>query len=77
MMKAFDHLTEFVWSLDELEHYNENELLTLAYKIAKLDKEIGKLCDALPGIATNQYSKKCLNFLKKGIDFIENFAIIG
>ena len=33
MMKAFDHLTEFVWSLDELEHYNENELLTLAYKI--------------------------------------------
>ena len=36
------------------------EVLTLAYKIAKLDKEIGKLCDALPGIATNQYSKKCL-----------------
>jgi len=37
-----------------------SEVLTLAFRIAKLDKEIGKLCDALPGIATNQYSKKCL-----------------
>ena len=25
-----------------------------------MDKEIGKLCDALPGVATNQYPKKCL-----------------
>ena len=33
MMKAFEHLTEFVWSLDDLEHYNESELLTLANKI--------------------------------------------
>ena len=38
MMKAFDHLTEFVWSLDELEHYNENELLTLAHKIFGVDR---------------------------------------
>ena len=29
------------------------EVFSLAYKIAKLDKEIGKLCDALPGVATN------------------------
>ena len=36
------------------------EVFSLAYKIAKLDKEIGKLCDALPGVATNQYPKKCL-----------------
>lgn len=33
MMRAFEHLTEFVWSLDDLEHYNESELLTLANKI--------------------------------------------
>ena len=37
-----------------------SEVLYIAYKIAKLDKEIGKLCDTLPGIATSQYSKKCL-----------------
>ena len=36
------------------------EVMTLAYKIAKLDKEIGNLCDDLPGVAINQYSKKCL-----------------
>lgn len=36
------------------------EVMTLAYKIAKLDKEIGKLCDSLPGVAIDQYSKKCL-----------------
>lgn len=36
------------------------EVMTLAYKIAKLDKEIGKLCDALPGVAIDQYLKKCL-----------------
>ena len=36
------------------------EVMTLAYKIAKTDKEIGKLCDALPGVAIDQYSKKCL-----------------
>ena len=33
MMRAFEYLTEFVWSLDDLEHYNESELLTLANKI--------------------------------------------
>ena len=33
MIRAFENLTEFVWSLDDLEHYNENELLTLAYDI--------------------------------------------
>ncbi len=36
------------------------EVMTLAYKIQKLDKEIFKLCNALPGIALGQYSKKCL-----------------
>lgn len=36
------------------------EVMTLAYKIAKLDKEIGVLCDKLPGVAISQYSKKCL-----------------
>lgn len=36
------------------------EIMTVAYKIQKLDKEIYKLCDALPGVALNQYSKKCL-----------------
>lgn len=38
MMKAFEHLTEFVWSLDDLEHYNESELLTLADKIFDKNK---------------------------------------
>lgn len=36
------------------------EVLMLAYRIAKLDKAISKLCDDLPGVAINQYSKKCL-----------------
>ena len=36
------------------------EVMNLAYKIARLDKQIGKLCDALPGVAIEQYSKKCL-----------------
>lgn len=36
------------------------EVMTLAYQIAKLDKEIAKLCDELPGVAIDQYSKKCL-----------------
>ena len=34
--------------------------MTLAYKIEKLDKEIVKLCNTLPGVAIDQYSKKCL-----------------
>ena len=38
MIKAFENLTEFVWSLDELEHYNENELLILANKIFKTER---------------------------------------
>ena len=38
MMKAFEKLTEFVLGLDELEHYNENELLTLAYEIFGVDR---------------------------------------
>ena len=36
------------------------EVMMLAYKIAKSDKEISKLCDMLPGVAIDQYSKKCL-----------------
>lgn len=36
------------------------EVMTLAYKIAKLDKTILTLCSELPGIALEQYSKKCL-----------------
>lgn len=36
------------------------EVMTLAFNIVKLDKEIGKLCDSLPGVAIEQYSKKCL-----------------
>lgn len=36
------------------------DVMSLAYKIARIDKRIGKLCDNLPGIAINQYSKKCL-----------------
>ena len=36
------------------------EVLKLAFNIAKLDKEIENLCDKLPGVAINQYSKKCL-----------------
>ena len=34
------------------------EVMTLAYKIARLDKEIENLCNTLPGAAINQYSKK-------------------
>lgn len=37
-----------------------SKVMTLAYRIAKLDKEIGELCGKLPGVATKQYSKKCL-----------------
>ena len=36
------------------------EVMTLAYNIANLDKEIYKLCANLPGVAIDQYSKKCL-----------------
>ena len=36
------------------------EVMTLAYKIEKLDKEIVKLCNALPGVAIDPYSKKCI-----------------
>ncbi len=36
------------------------EVMTIAFNIAKLDKEIGNLCAALPGVAIQQYSKKCL-----------------
>lgn len=36
------------------------QVMTLAYKIAKLDKTIQTLCLELPGIALEQYSKKCL-----------------
>ena len=38
MIKAFEKLTEFVWSLDDLEHYKENDLLTLAYDIFGVDR---------------------------------------
>lgn len=36
------------------------EVMTLAYHIAKLDKKIETLCRKLPGVAIDQYSKKCL-----------------
>ena len=36
------------------------EVMRTAYNIAKLDKKIDKLCNALPGVAIYQYSKKCL-----------------
>lgn len=36
------------------------EVMTMAFKIVKLDKEIGSLCGMLPGVAIDQYSKKCL-----------------
>lgn len=36
------------------------EVMTIAFNIAKLDKEIGNLCNELPGVAIQQYSKKCL-----------------
>ena len=37
-----------------------NEVLWMALDIAKLDKEIGTLCSELPGVAIDQYSRKCL-----------------
>ncbi len=37
-----------------------SDVMTVAYKIAKLDKKIDNLCSLLPGVALNQYSKKCL-----------------
>ncbi len=37
-----------------------SEVITLAYKIAKLDKEVLKISSKLPGVAKEQYSKKCL-----------------
>lgn len=36
------------------------EVMTLAYEIAKLDKEIESISYALPGVALKQYSRKCL-----------------
>lgn len=36
------------------------EVLRLAYDIAKLDKSVTKLSTALPGVAKDQYSRKCL-----------------
>ena len=36
------------------------EVLKLAYQIVKLDKAVSKLSGALPGVAKEQYSKKCL-----------------
>ena len=36
------------------------EVMSLAYKIAKLDKDINILCRNLPIVALNQYSRKCL-----------------
>lgn len=36
------------------------QVMTLAYKIAKMDKEIEILCSKLPGVALEQYTKKCL-----------------
>ena len=36
------------------------EVMSLAMQIFKLDKAIEKLCDTLPRIALEQYSKKCL-----------------
>ena len=36
------------------------EIMKIAYNIAKLDKEIGDLCRDLPGVAIDQYSRKCL-----------------
>ena len=38
MIKAFEKLTELVWGLDDLEHYKENDLLTLAYDIFGVDR---------------------------------------
>ena len=37
-----------------------SEVLTLAYRIAKLDKSVGALSNQLPGIAKTAYSRKCL-----------------
>lgn len=36
------------------------EVWKIAFNIANLDKKIGILCSALPGVAINQYSRKCL-----------------
>ena len=39
MIKAFEKLTEFVWGLEDLsEHYDENELITHAYKTFGVDR---------------------------------------
>lgn len=36
------------------------QVMKIAFDILKLDKKIGELCNKLPGVAINQYSKKCL-----------------
>lgn len=36
------------------------EVMKLAYDIVKLDKSVAKLSASLPGVAKDQYSKKCL-----------------
>ncbi len=37
-----------------------SDVLTIAFKIARLDKKIADLCNELPGVAIRQYSRKCL-----------------
>lgn len=36
------------------------EVMTIAYEISKLNNRISELCRMLPGVAIEQYSKKCL-----------------
>ncbi len=36
------------------------DVMKFAFEIVKLDKQIGDLCNKLPGVAIHQYSKKCL-----------------
>lgn len=51
---------DFFISNNQAFFVQNTEVLGLAYGIAKLDKEVARLSDALPGIAKGQYSRKCL-----------------
>jgi len=51
---------DFLLSQHQAFFVQNTEVLKLAYEIVKLDKSVAALCAALPGVAQEQYSKKCL-----------------
>ena len=51
---------DFLISGNQAFFLQNTEVLKLAYDIVKLDKSVSKLSQALPGVAKDQYSRRCL-----------------